>query len=108
MPWPSSFTVDDTARAVTLADGADASAAFQQAVDAAIEGGLFPQVLAGRHSEYFRILGARDFTRVERFAATLFGIATRGAHLTAYVRGQNPHDDMKIWVARRSSHLFTY
>jgi hypothetical protein len=108
MPWPSSFTVDHAARAITLAEGANASDAFQQAVDAAIDGDLFPQVLAGRHSEYFRILGARDFTRVERFAATLFGIATRGAHLTAYVRGESPDDEMKIWVARRSSHLFTF
>ncbi|KAI9155419.1 hypothetical protein HJFPF1_08002 [Paramyrothecium foliicola] len=125
MPWPPAFAVDHASRAVTLsapgggsadphaAAAAHANEAFQQAVDAAIEQGLFAGVLAGRHSEHFRVLGARGFVQVERFAATLFGIATRGAHLTAYVRGErgdddDDDDDLKIWVARRSSHLFTY
>jgi hypothetical protein len=86
--------------------GPYASAAFQQAVDAAIAGDAFP-VLAGRHSEHFRVVGARDFVQVERFATSLFGIAGRGAHLTGFVRDP-VGGGLRIWVARRSAALFTF
>ncbi|KAK2595415.1 hypothetical protein QQS21_006889 [Conoideocrella luteorostrata] len=113
MPWPPSFAIDHDRRRVTLSPpppGASAShhanAALQVAVDAAIEGKIFP-MLNGMHSEYFRVMGARadGVVQIERFAASLFGIATRGAHLTCFVRtALGP----KIWVARRSLKLFTY
>ncbi|KAG5989817.1 hypothetical protein E4U43_004427 [Claviceps pusilla] len=112
MPWPSSFVINHEHRHVTLSPcpsgtslSAHANVAFQQAVDTAIEKSIFPS-LNGMHSEYFRLMGAREFVRVERFASSLFGIATRGAHLTCYVRAaQGPP---MIWVARRSAKLLAY
>ncbi|PTD06429.1 hypothetical protein FCULG_00006989 [Fusarium culmorum] len=112
MPWPNTFTIDHSARTVTLISPPSSSsltehanAAFQEAVDKAIDDDLFP-ILQKEHSEYFRIVGARSFVQVERFAAPLFGIATRGAHLTGYIRDDD--GEIKIWVARRSRHLFSY
>ncbi|UNI16077.1 hypothetical protein JDV02_002550 [Purpureocillium takamizusanense] len=122
LPWPAAFfAVDHAARTVSVTPppsdegsssssslSAHANAALQQAVDAAIAApaGDFP-TLNGRHSEYFLVPGARSFVQVERFAAPLFGIATRGAHLTCYVRPR-AEDELRIWVARRSRNLFTY
>lgn len=120
LPWPSSFTIDHAAATVTLAapTAALANAALQDAVDAALACGRFP-TLNGLHSEHFLIPGvapghypdlpAAGPLRVERFTASLFGINTRGAHLTAFVRdpaGGGAVD--KIWIARRSRTLFTY
>ncbi|KFA48196.1 hypothetical protein S40293_07446 [Stachybotrys chartarum IBT 40293] len=113
MPWPASFAVDYTARSVTLCAAPagtslseHANAAFQKAVDDAIAADVFP-VLAGRHSEHFRVPGARGFVQVERYAASLFGIAARGAHLTGYV--EDPvGGGLRIWVARRSASLFMF
>ncbi|TFB01697.1 Uncharacterized protein CCMA1212_006358 [Trichoderma ghanense] len=115
MPWPSSFTITHhPERQVVLSPpppgtslSAHANAAFQQAVDAAIESNAFPQ-LNGLHSEPFLVVGAREFVQVERFAASLFGIGTRGAHLTAYTRDANNGNELRIWVARRSKTLYTY
>lgn len=111
MPWPSTFTIDDEARSVTLVEPpsgktltSHANQAFQEAVDKAIEGDLFT-ILHKKHSEYFKIVGALEFVQIERFATALFGIAGRGAHLTGYVRDE---DGLKIWVARRNRNLFTY
>ncbi|KPM45689.1 hypothetical protein AK830_g783 [Neonectria ditissima] len=112
MPWSKAFTVDDERRTVTLSVPptgvsltAHANEAFQQAVDAAIVDDVF-SVLHQEHSEYFLVLGTREFVQVERYAAPLFGIATRGAHLTGYVRGAD--GSLGIWVARRSRSLFTF
>ncbi|KAG5981524.1 hypothetical protein E4U55_002855 [Claviceps digitariae] len=112
MPWPPSFVVNHQDRHVTLSPcpsssslSAHANAAFQQAVDASIEQSIFPS-LNGMHSEYFRVMGARSFVQVERFASSLFGIATRGAHLTCYARGAG--GSPMIWVARRSAKLLSY
>ena len=46
--------------------------------------------------------------QIQRFAASLFGIASRGAHLTAYVHDASAPYGMRIWVPRRSAHLHTY
>ncbi|SPJ81605.1 related to thiamin pyrophosphokinase [Fusarium torulosum] len=112
MPWPKTFTIDHDSRSVTLSEPPStstltehASSSFQQAVDKAVDNDLFP-ILNKEHSEYFRVVGARSFVQIERFSAPLFGIATRGAHLTGYVRGNDGR--IKIWVARRSRHLFSY
>ncbi|WP_147694989.1 hypothetical protein, partial [Vogesella mureinivorans] len=43
-----------------------ANAAFQEAVDKAVDDDLFP-ILHKEHSEYFRIVGARELVQVERF-----------------------------------------
>ncbi|KAL7920411.1 NUDIX hydrolase domain-like protein [Trichoderma austrokoningii] len=113
MPWPSSFAINHSSRQVVLSPPPSttspshhANAAFQQAVDAAIANNLFP-TLNGLHSEYFLVPGAQHFVQIERFAASLFGIATRGAHLTAYTTNAAT-GELRIWVARRSSTLHTY
>ncbi|KAF4997211.1 hypothetical protein FGRMN_4022 [Fusarium graminum] len=112
MPWPKSFTINHDDRSVTLSEPPatsslteHANSSFQEAVDKAIDDDLFP-ILHKEHSEYFRIVGARSFVQIERFSSPLFGIATRGAHLTGYVHGDDGR--IKIWVARRSRHLFSY
>ncbi|KAI5457415.1 hypothetical protein BGZ63DRAFT_78025 [Mariannaea sp. PMI_226] len=113
MPWPASFSIDHKEQTVTLAAppqgssnfSAYANASFQEAIDSAIDKDIFP-ILHQEHSEPFRIVGAREPVQLERFAAPLFGIACRGAHLTGYVRA--PDGSIQIWVARRSKSLFTY
>ncbi|TDZ68378.1 Uncharacterized protein CTRI78_v002101 [Colletotrichum trifolii] len=114
LPWTADFRIDHDERVVRLADitstdgpdpGRAATAALQRVVDGAIAlGDAFPSV-NGRHSEPFRVLGANHPVSIERFPAPLFGISSRGAHMTAYVKTA---DGLKIWVPRRSAHLFTY
>ncbi|KAH6603884.1 thiamine pyrophosphokinase [Trichoderma cornu-damae] len=112
MPWPAALSVDHERRLAVVSAppagtslSAHAGAAFQEAVDAAIDGGVFP-TLGGMHSEHFLVPGARGPVRIERFAAPLFGIGTRGAHLTAYTTAADGR--LGIWVARRSRSLHTY
>lgn len=111
MPWSGDFVIDHDSRRIQLLDssgGKDTAracvAAFQKVIDAAIDADIFP-VLHGDHSEMYKILGANYPVRLERFAAPLFGIASRGAHMTAYVRTPS---GLKIWVPRRSLDLFIY
>ncbi|KAK2060748.1 NUDIX domain-containing protein [Colletotrichum caudatum] len=113
LPWTSDFRVDHDGRKVYLLDTTDkggedpgkaCTAAFQRVVDAAIASDSFP-TLNKMHSEHFRIIGANHFVSIERFPAPLFGISSRGAHMTAFVK---TGDEMKIWVPRRSAHLFTF
>lgn len=114
MPWTSDFLVQHShPRKVTVLDSSNgkdtASAvndAFQSIVTTCIEQDLF-HVLDHRHSEPFAVVGARygKPVYVERFAAALFGITSRGAHLVAYCYNQCK---MKVWIPRRSAHLYTY
>jgi 8-oxo-dGTP pyrophosphatase MutT (NUDIX family) len=114
MPWTTDFAVQhEKPRRVTILDSsggkataATVNAAFANLVAICVERNLF-QVLGGRHSEPFAVAGARydQPVYVERFATSLFGLTTRGAHLVAYT--ETP-EGMKIWVPRRSPHLFTY
>jgi 8-oxo-dGTP pyrophosphatase MutT (NUDIX family) len=53
----------------------------------------------------YKLMGAPTHIQLERFAAPLFGIAGRGAHMTAFVRTES---GIKIWVSRRAKHLVTY
>jgi isopentenyldiphosphate isomerase len=111
MPWTSDFKIDHGSRVVQLNDASDGkntseicNAAFQKTIDAAITQDVF-EIIHGMHSEPYKVLGARFPLQLERFSAPLFGIATRGAHMTAYTFVEG---DMKIWIPRRSAHLFTY
>jgi 8-oxo-dGTP pyrophosphatase MutT (NUDIX family) len=112
IPWTTDFVIDDTAKTVhlvappsTVDESAFINAAFQRVVDTIVaDGKAFPFV-SGRHSEKFRVLGANHLVGIERFPAPLFGISSRGAHMTAYVFSA---DGLRIWVPRRSAHLFTY
>jgi hypothetical protein len=111
MPWSSDFVIDHNSRIVQVLDASDGKdtskvciAAFQRTIDEAIDTDVF-SVLHGDHSELYKVLGAKYFVCLERFAAPLFGTATPGAHMTAYVRTPS---GLKIWVPRRSAHLFSY
>ncbi|EXF81323.1 NUDIX domain-containing protein [Colletotrichum fioriniae PJ7] len=113
LPWTPEFHVDHDKRTVHLHDfvikddedpGKACTSAFQRVVDAAITSDSFPS-LNKLHSEHFRIIGANHFVSIERFPAPLFGISSRGAHMTAYIKTS---EGMKIWVPRRSAHLFTF
>ncbi|KAF2120674.1 NUDIX hydrolase domain-like protein [Lophiotrema nucula] len=113
MPWNSHFQIThDAPRTVQVldsSDGKDIAGAinrdFSTVIENAIQSKAFA-VLGRPHHEDFKILGARHPpVQLLRTAASLFGITCRGAHMTAY---QNTEEGMKIWVPRRSAHLFTY
>jgi 8-oxo-dGTP pyrophosphatase MutT (NUDIX family) len=81
------------------------SRAFYAVIEKAVSDKTFP-FLTTIQWENYRIMGARYPTvQMLRSAARLFGIASRGAHMTAYVRTDG---GIKIWVGRRSAHLITY
>jgi 8-oxo-dGTP pyrophosphatase MutT (NUDIX family) len=114
MPWTPDFAVHhDDRRSVTVLDasrGVDTAAAinsaFAKLVSICIERDLF-HVLCRQHSEPSAIVGV-NYSRpvfVERFAASLFGLMSRGAHLVAYTVAEG---QKRVWVSRRSSHLYTY
>jgi 8-oxo-dGTP pyrophosphatase MutT (NUDIX family) len=111
MPWSEDFEVDHSKRIVRLKDpsnGSDPStacnAAFAKVIDDAIDQDIF-RTIHKQHSEPFPILGAKYPVQLERYAADLFGITARGAHLTVYTMTD---DGMRIWVPRRNPNMFTY
>jgi 8-oxo-dGTP pyrophosphatase MutT (NUDIX family) len=111
MPWTNDFVINHQTRTVQLhpaRDEGDLSAsctiAFSNLVQRAIDEDTF-RVIHGAHSEPYPIVGANFPVSLERFASTLFGIISRGAHLTAYTKTAS---GMRIWVPRRSPNLFTY
>ncbi|TKA70659.1 hypothetical protein B0A55_08760 [Friedmanniomyces simplex] len=115
IPWTSDFAIcHDHPRSVIVLDRSNSkdpasaiNAAFAQLVNECIERKLF-DLLCGRHSELFAIVGTRydKPVHVERFAAALFGLTQRGAHLVRYTMD---HDaGTKLWIPRRSAHLYTY
>ncbi|CAN8102793.1 unnamed protein product [Discula destructiva] len=122
LPWTPDFNIDHNTRTVQLAPASGTistttiNAAFQAVIDGAIAVGppVFPRLTS--HSEMFRILGANLYDlpdtntttiQLERFTAPLFGICSRGAHMTAYIRDATD-GSLKIWVARRAADLHTY
>ncbi|KAK3391173.1 hypothetical protein B0H63DRAFT_430021 [Podospora didyma] len=123
MPWTSDFVVrHDDPRSVTVlvdsSNGKDTAAAinaaFHKLISICIDRDLF-HVLCRQHSELSAIVGTRYTSpvAVERFAAGLFGIMSKGAMLIAYTTTTNSKNDDdktldKIWVSRRSAHLYTY
>jgi 8-oxo-dGTP pyrophosphatase MutT (NUDIX family) len=110
MPFADDFLVrHEKPRSVTAVispDTEDIAAAvnqaFQRVIDRCIDQGKF-NVLSGRHSEYFALLGANYPVRIERFATSLFGVTSCGAHLVSYVHTE---DGLRIWIARRAAHLY--
>lgn len=119
MPWTADFAVKhEHPRTITVLDSSNGqdteeaiNAAFARVISICIERDIF-HLFGGRHSEPFPLTGARYEKPVymERFAAPLFGVTCRGAHLVAYrkdSKGELP-EAMRIWVQRRSVHLYTY
>lgn len=113
LTWTASFQVSHSIpRTVQLLDdsnGKDTAAAcsraFYEVIEKAVESKTYP-FLKTMQWENYRIVGAKYSTvQLLRSAARLFGICSRGAHMTAYVR---TNDGIKIWVGRRAAHLFTY
>ncbi|KAK5165542.1 uncharacterized protein LTR77_009071 [Saxophila tyrrhenica] len=111
MPWSEDFVIDHGRRTIRLRGHANASSAstacnsaFAEVINNAIDKDIF-RTLNKQHSEMFSILGANYPVQLERYAADLFGITARGAHLTVYTM---TGDGMRIWVPRRSMSLFTY
>ncbi|KAK5733015.1 hypothetical protein LTR17_010022 [Elasticomyces elasticus] len=115
MPWTSEFTVrHDHPRSVTVLDnshGEDTASAINDAFAGLVNDcndRKFFGSLDGRHSEPCTIVSAKydKPVHVERFAAALFGLTQRGAHLVAYTN--DAEVGMKLWIPRRSAHLYTY
>ncbi len=107
MPWTGDFDINRNANTVTVRPTSPQESptiALSKLIEIAIDKKLF-KILHGAHSENYPILGSGGLVSIERFAANLFGIISRGAHLTVYT---NTSDGMKIWVPRRSPMLFTY
>jgi hypothetical protein len=113
MPWTPLSEIDDSNRTIQFLDsshGKDTATAvnlaFSDVVSTCIDQDLF-HVLCRQHSEPFAIPGARYSSPVyvERFAAALFGVTSRGAHMVAY---RIDESGMKVWIPRRSTHLYTY
>ncbi|KAM0152678.1 hypothetical protein ACHAPC_002382 [Botrytis cinerea] len=114
MPWSPDFTVTQSHPLSVQLHPTDISTtnlssacnnAFATVINEAIDKNIF-STLHGEHSEPYAIPGAKEPVHLERYAASLFGIVSRGAHLTIFTRGDS--GEMKIWVAKRSAHLFTY
>lgn len=111
MPWTSDFKIDHSRRTVELVLGdsyrdisSTCTSALSKLIDNALQKNTF-KILHRQHSELYAIVGAKYPVAIERFARSLFGITARGAHLTAYTTTET---GMKIWVPRRSPHLYTY
>ncbi|KAM3080407.1 hypothetical protein ACMFMG_005362 [Clarireedia jacksonii] len=116
MPWTSDFQINHTKplkvhligtpSTSSLAEYSNfCNTAFATVINSAIEEDHFP-VLHGEHSEPYLIPGLPGLVHLERYAAPLFGIVSRGAHMTVYTRTAD--NELKIWVAKRSLSLFTY
>ncbi|PQE16333.1 NUDIX domain-containing protein [Rutstroemia sp. NJR-2017a WRK4] len=116
MPWTSHFQIShtqplrvhltNTPPTSSLSDFSTyCNAAFAAVINAAIDADLF-SVLHGEHSEPFLIPGLPGLVHLERYAAPLFGIVSRGSHMTVYTRTAD--NELKVWVAKRSMNLFTY
>lgn len=124
MPWTADFAISAPGapiRTVHLLDasrGASSSAAACNASLAALvrlaqDKGAFAKTLGRKaEGEDFRIMGAAaadygGLVQLRRSAASLFGVANRGAHMTVYTRDLDT-GAYRFWVPRRSAHLATY
>jgi len=111
MTWTDDFRIDHEARTVRLAPkdttsdhSTSCTTALSKLIQRAIDEDTFG-VINRQHSEPYPIVGLNFPVSLERYAAYLFGIISRGAHLTCYT---NTVEGMKIWVPRRAANSFTY
>jgi 8-oxo-dGTP pyrophosphatase MutT (NUDIX family) len=68
------------------------------------------RILAGWRNELYPVYGPGNeiLYNVERAASPLFGIATYGVHMMAYVRDAQASHGIKLWVPRRAAGKQTY
>lgn len=68
------------------------------------------QVLSGWRDELYPVYGTDNevLWNIERSASVLFGIASYGIHMMAYVRCPDASHGIKLWVPRRSATKSTY
>ncbi len=111
MPWTSDFVIDRDSKTVRLCPAQDdislsisCTTALSKLIQRCIDEDTF-RVIHCMHSELYPIVGANFPVYLERYASTLFGIISRGAHLTVYTKTAS---GMKVWVPRRAPNLFTY
>ncbi|KAI5918619.1 NUDIX hydrolase domain-like protein [Camillea tinctor] len=115
MPWTPSFSVSPptsrprTVQVLGSPDPASINAAFDTLIKAAAAAGVFSSLAPPLYDEAFRVLGARGSSpvRVLRASVALFGIASRGSHMTVYTRSPST-DELQIWVPRRAAHMRTW
>lgn len=110
MPWTRDFFVNYLAKQVQLLERRDSNLYYDS--DQAIADMLHLartnkvfKVLGGWRTEKYPVLGSMQPVVIERAAANLFGIITRGVHMTIYTMTAS---GMKIWVPRRSRTKSTY
>ncbi|KAI5310792.1 hypothetical protein KEM55_001924 [Ascosphaera atra] len=105
-PWTKEhWAIDSEKRTVTLLSPPEAtvesrSEIIAQTLTEAVKTNRFSD-LKGWRNEQFSIFGTGGvlLAKIERAAASLFGILSYGVHVTAYVKDE---DGLRIWVPRRS------
>jgi isopentenyldiphosphate isomerase len=108
MPWTSDFHVDHDKKTVNLLPAqpeTSLTAALKGLTDKTIAEDTF-RIIHQEHSELYPVLG-RDGLTLERYFTPLFGIISRGAHMTVFTR-VGTSGELRIWVPRRSLSCFTY
>ncbi|MDJ0832290.1 MAG: DUF4743 domain-containing protein [Gammaproteobacteria bacterium] len=99
--WPDYFSIrDDNVRFIAGVDGVEQrSRILDEVVQALLQQGVIEHHL---HENFAVTPGSRDqsLARLDRGAATHFGIRTFGQHVNGYVRTRQ---GMKLWTARRSA-----
>lgn len=110
MPWDDHFDLDIHSRSVILLPtsqddlGNACSLAISAVLTRARDSGHFPS-LGDCEGEKHLVMGTDYPVVVERAGATLFGLVSRGVHMTVYTLTCG---SLKIWTPRRSSHMRTY
>jgi hypothetical protein len=67
-------------------------------------------ILSGWRNELYPVYGPKGelLFSIERAASPLFGIATYGVHMDAFVRDETASYGLKVWIPRRSKTKQTY
>lgn len=109
MPWTSNWTVDHKLKEVNLNILKSTHDELNKDIEGMLEKAKNEQifeVLKGWRNEVYPVVrSSSEQITMDRSASPLFGIATYGVHMTAYVKEQ---DGIKIWVPRRAKNKQTY
>ncbi|KAJ2902254.1 NUDIX domain-containing protein [Zalerion maritima] len=128
IPWTKDFVVFQDDKTVVLKAPSSSSASSPEdiaryctsAFDAVVKGMLPPPddkdnqakklfpLLVNKESEPYLLAGTSPPVSLQRFSSPIFGVSSRGAHMTIYVRSPSSAGGIKIWVPTRSHKSFTY